>query len=171
MSEQRGATQAALDGMSGGDEAADFVGQGQALLAQLRGEVQTYLRLRAARALLSREIERYRAKNQDPLLMRAGAIFAALTLQAFSGVQTDVGDDDRPRLLGWRQGGKAVPVEGMSSGTRDQLYLALRLATLEHFLEGVEPVPLVVDDILIHFDDARARATLNVLAEFSKKTQ
>jgi uncharacterized protein YhaN len=64
-----------------------------------------------------------------------------------------------------------VGVEGMSDGTRDQLYLALRLATLEQYLANHEPLPFIVDDILIQFDDQRAEAALQVLAELSAKTQ
>ena len=41
----------------------------------------------------------------------------------------------------------------MSDGTRDQLYLALRLATLEWRMETSEPMPFVVDDILIFSDN------------------
>jgi uncharacterized protein YhaN len=59
----------------------------------------------------------------------------------------------------------------MSTGTRDQLYLALRLATLDHYLESAEPLPFIVDDILIQFDDDRSRATLAALADFSDRTQ
>jgi uncharacterized protein YhaN len=59
----------------------------------------------------------------------------------------------------------------MSDGTRDQLYLALRLATLERHLAQAEPLPFIVDDILINFDDDRTAATLKVLAELAKKTQ
>ena len=59
----------------------------------------------------------------------------------------------------------------MSEGTRDQLYLALRLATLERYLAHAEPLPFVVDDVLVNFDDDRSRATLEVLAELSGKTQ
>jgi uncharacterized protein YhaN len=59
----------------------------------------------------------------------------------------------------------------MSSGTRDQLYLALRLASLEKYMESAEPMPFIVDDILVHFDDERSRATLGVLAELARKTQ
>ena len=59
----------------------------------------------------------------------------------------------------------------MSDGTRDQMFLALRLAALEIGIEGAEPLPFIVDDILIQFDDDRARATLRVLKEVSKKTQ
>jgi uncharacterized protein YhaN len=59
----------------------------------------------------------------------------------------------------------------MSSGTRDQLYLALRLASLEKYMDSAEPMPFIVDDILVHFDDARAQATLGVLAELARHTQ
>jgi uncharacterized protein YhaN len=59
----------------------------------------------------------------------------------------------------------------MSDGTRDQLYLSLRLASLEKYLQAGEPMPFIVDDILVNFDDRRAAATLRALAELSKKTQ
>jgi uncharacterized protein YhaN len=64
-----------------------------------------------------------------------------------------------------------VYVEGMSSGTRDQLYLALRLASLEKYMESAEPMPFIVDDVLVDFDDARSQAALNSLAELAEKTQ
>ena len=71
-----------------------------------------------------------------------------------------------------RPGGtEAVGIEGLSLGTADQLYLALRLASLEVYLESHEPIPLVVDDILIQFDDHRATAALQVLADLSRRTQ
>jgi uncharacterized protein YhaN len=59
----------------------------------------------------------------------------------------------------------------MSEGTADQLYLALRLASLEHYLEGRDPIPLVADDILVSFDNERAGAALDVLAELACRTQ
>ncbi len=59
----------------------------------------------------------------------------------------------------------------MSDGTRDQLYLALRLATLEWRLKTSEPLPFIVDDILINFDDERSRAALVVLANLSQRNQ
>ncbi len=59
----------------------------------------------------------------------------------------------------------------MSSGTRDQLYLALRLASLEHQHESGPLPPFIVDDILINFDDARSAATLRVLAGLAEKNR
>jgi uncharacterized protein YhaN len=47
----------------------------------------------------------------------------------------------------------------------------LRLASLERYLAHNEPMPFIVDDILIQFDDQRAKAALRVLAELSRQTQ
>jgi uncharacterized protein YhaN len=73
--------------------------------------------------------------------------------------------------LGIRPNDDEVPVDGMSEGTRDQLYLALRLATLEKHLGTGEPMPFVVDDILVGFDDNRTRVGLEVLADLASQTQ
>ena len=78
---------------------------------------------------------------------------------------------DEPVLAGIRPGEQRVYVEGMSSGTRDQLYLALRLASLEKYMESSEPMPFIVDDILVDFDDARSQAALQVLAELAERMQ
>ena len=63
-----------------------------------------------------------------------------------------------------RTGGEEIRVEGLSDGTRDQLYLALRLAFLEDYASRNEPAPLIVDDIFQTFDDARSAAGLKALA-------
>lgn len=76
-----------------------------------------------------------------------------------------------PILLGVRPNELEVAVDQMSDGTRDQLYLALRLATLEQYLQKGEPMPFVVDDIHIGFDDNRTKVCLEVLAEFAANTQ
>jgi uncharacterized protein YhaN len=59
----------------------------------------------------------------------------------------------------------------MSDGTTDQLYLALRIACIENYVKDNEPIPFIVDDILVHFDDERSKETLKVLLELSNYTQ
>ena len=59
----------------------------------------------------------------------------------------------------------------LSEGTQYQLYLALRLATLEHYIQGGASIPLVFDDALIHFDDERAVAAFAVLGELAERVQ
>jgi uncharacterized protein YhaN len=59
----------------------------------------------------------------------------------------------------------------MSDGTADALYLSLRLASLEVHLDSHNPIPLIVDDCLVQFDDDRASAALKILSEMSTLTQ
>ncbi len=141
------------------------------LLTKLANVTDQYVNLKLASLLLQRGIEHYRNQNQDPILSRASELFARLTLQSFSGLQVDYDEKDQPVLMGIRSNGDKVPVEGMSDGSTDQLYLALRIASIEKYASENEPMPFIVDDILVHFDDIRAKETLKILLELSNHTQ
>ena len=157
--------------MDGREAAADAAADCQQILAAVSEQAEHYARVRIAAALVRRGIEEYRQQHQDPVLLRASQLFSRLTLGSFAGVQSDFDQKDRPVLVGERSNGGLVGVEGMSDGTLDQLFLALRLATLERHCKYNEPMPLVVDDILIRFDDDRARGALEVLTELAETTQ
>jgi uncharacterized protein YhaN len=157
--------------MDGGDAAARVAEEMQEVLATISRLTGRYIRLKVASAVLRSEIERYRAANQGPLLSMASELFRDLTLSSFSGLQADIDEGDRPVILGLRPGGERVRVDGMSSGTRDQLYLSLRLASLAWRARTAEPMPFIVDDILINFDEARSAATLLALAAMADRTQ
>ncbi|CRI62892.1 putative SMC domain protein [Thiocapsa sp. KS1] len=169
--EEKADADRALKAMSGEGTAAALAEESQQILAGIRTHAEQYVRLKLAARILRDEIERFRRQNSDPILGRTGSYFASLTCGAFSAVETDFDEADQPVLVGLRNSGERLRVEAMSTGTRDQLYLALRLANLEHYLANAEPMPFVVDDILIQFDDARALATLATLADFSAKAQ
>ncbi len=143
----------------------------QAVLASLRENVERYVRVKLAAELLEAEVERYRQRHQDPILIKANRHFPVLTLGRYAELRVGYDQRDEPVLRCVRADGAEVGVEALSDGTRDQLYLALRLATLERFAESAEPLPLVLDDVLIHFDDQRAAAALEVLGEIAKSTQ
>ena len=157
--------------MSGSADAADAAENIQTLMARLQGDVSRFATLKLAAAVLHRGIERYREQNQGPILARASELFAVLTGGSFNRLQIDDDGNGHSVIKGVRPGGLMVGVEGMSDGTHDQLYLALRLASLESWLTSHEPVPFIVDDILLSFDDDRATAALHALAELSRKTQ
>lgn len=171
FAEQVGSEETLLKAMDGNARAAEASEKAQAVLGQLEEQSERYIRLRLASAILRKEIERYRTENQDPLLARASELFRELTLGSFASIATDFNAGDNPILIGVRASGKKVTVDGMSEGTRDQLFLALQLANLEKFIASCEPMPFIVDDVLIGFDHDREAAVLKVLTELSKKTQ
>jgi uncharacterized protein YhaN len=141
------------------------------LAAQVRSAAEQYRRLKLASAVLARAIERYRERHQGPVVKLASQLFAQLTLGSFAGLRAEYGDDGQAVLVGVRPDGRQTAVEGMSSGARDQLYLALRLASLHTYLDTKEPIPFIVDDVLVQFDDERSTAALRALAELSTRTQ
>ena len=104
------------------------------------------------------------------MLRRASEIFARITLGSFSGLEMDY-QDDRQILVGKRPDAVKVGMDGLSQGTRDQLFLALRIAAIEEHLREREAVPIAIDDLLVQFDDDRAVATLGVLAELARRAQ
>ena len=59
----------------------------------------------------------------------------------------------------------------MSRGTREQLYLALRFGLIEEYEKRSEPLPLVMDDIFVNFDDDRNNQIRDRIIQFSKKRQ
>src|SRR5690606_33912030 len=139
---ERAAAHQALDAISGGDAAAQAEARRQEALADMAESAERYIRRQAEQRLLERVMERFGERNarlraeqrrldrvmerdgarrQGPLLDRARALFSDLTLGAHKGLMVD---SDEALLHARRADGQLVPLEGLSDGTRDQLYLA-----------------------------------------------
>jgi uncharacterized protein YhaN len=131
---------------------------------------ERYVRVATAARLLTWAIDRYRDQKQGPMLARAGVIFSTLTIGRYSKLFVDY-EKTPLSLSALRTDGRQVEVAGLSVGTRDQLYLALRLAALELHLAQSKALPFVADDLFINFDDERASAGLVALRELSARTQ
>jgi Uncharacterized conserved protein len=123
--------------MGGGQEAADVAEHIEQVIAEIREAAEEYAKLILATSAMREAAERYRQENQSVVLQKASDLFSRVTLKSFEGLTIDYDDNDQPILVGIRQG-KKLPVEAMSDGTCDQLYLALRLASLEQHFKNRE---------------------------------
>ncbi|WP_311398922.1 AAA family ATPase [Lautropia mirabilis] len=169
---RHGQLKAAFDALNGSDAAARAAARQQEAAAGMAEAAERYLRLKTAARLLQWSMERFRQTRQGPMLARASEIFQALTLGSFSRLLVDADSHDSPRLVSIRtDGNKPVEVPGLSEGTRDQLYLALRLAALDQQASQGSRMPLIADDLFINFDDRRTEAGLQVLGEVSRRMQ
>ncbi|GGJ40435.1 ATP-binding protein [Neoroseomonas lacus] len=139
--------------------------------AEMATQAEAYILKRTQALTLRWAIERYRERHQNPLVTRASKIFSTLTLARYSGLRVDL-DEASPRLLGISEDGRnAVEVDAMSEGTTDQLFLSLRLAAIEQTVDAGIRLPFIADDLFVNFDDDRARAGFQVLADLARKTQ
>jgi len=170
LSNEFGAQKIAFDALDGTDQAARAEAQRQEAIAAMADTAERYLRLQTAARLLKWSIEKFRETKQGPMLSKASTIFNGLTMDSFSRLLVDSAGD-APRLFGVRPGGEQVDVTGMSEGSRDQLYLALRLAALDLQVEQGLNMPLIADDLFINFDDRRTAAGLKVLGDLSRSMQ
>ncbi len=159
-----------LADMERGNDAAGAAQGMETALADIDDIAGRYVTLRMAHELLRAGIERFRRQQQGPLLARAGQIFARLTEGRYDRLGLDE-EDGKAIVTACRPDGTECQADRLSEGTLDQLYLALRLAALEGDARVTEPLPFIGDDLLVNFDDRRAKAALRVLAEFAAVTQ
>jgi hypothetical protein len=160
-----------LEAMDGSDSAASEAARAQYELARAVEAAERYTRVVLARFIADEAIRRYSEAHQDPLLERASRYLQLLTEGGC--LEIGVGEDPKkgPRLSAVYSGGEERSVPQLSDGTRDQLYLALRLAAIGEALGRNGPMPVVLDDILVNFDDDRSRAALRCLAALAESSQ
>jgi chromosome segregation protein len=127
--------------------------------------------LSIAALMIETAIKRQRVGRQEPMMARAGVLFGLMTGGAYEGLGQVYDEDDAPHLVGRRASGAEVAVADMSEGTRDQLYLALRLAYVEDYAVRAEPAPFLCDDLFSSFDDRRTAFGLRALAEIGGTVQ
>ena len=163
--EARQALNAAL-GTAGG------VDQGQAraaLLEELREAARLAAETRIGLMAASGALGRLREDRRGPMLASAERAFARMTGREWPRLEaqpTGAGE----RLVGIRDG-QPVAADAMSTGTRGQLYLALRVAGHADFSARYGALPFLTDDILETFDDTRAAAALSLTAEMGRTGQ
>ena len=140
-------------------------------LVEIEDAAGRYVRLRLAHALLRGGIDAYRRSQQGPLLEKASLLFDNLTGGRYTRLEQDEGDKGDLFIVAVRPDGSTCPAWALSEGTTDQLFLALRLASIALDAQVAEPMPFIADDLLVNFDDERAKAALQLLATFGQTTQ
>lgn len=160
-----------LAAMEAGRDAAAAAQAMETAAADLEDIAERYVKLRLAHRLLSAGMERFRRQQQGPLLQRASVLFRRLTEGRYDRLETEETDQGDVAVIARRPDGSECQLDRLSEGTRDQLYLALRLAAIATDAAVTEPLPFIGDDLLVNFDDRRARAAIQVLSDFAATTQ
>ncbi|MGR3484151.1 MAG: AAA family ATPase [Paracoccaceae bacterium] len=140
-----------------------------ALLEDLRHRARDVARLRIGLIAAQAGLDRMAETGRGPMLRETEAAFRRMTGGDWE--RLDVWSRDAGQVLVGVRDGTATGAEAMSTGTRGQLYLALRLAGHRAFCEAHGPLPFVLDDILETFDDARAAAALDLCATLGGRGQ
>ena len=130
---------------------------------QLTQQVDRRRVLERARMLLEETRAAVARDHQPPVLREASRWLARLTEGRYPSITTAI---DEARLEVHDAEGVLWNPERLSRGTREQVFLALRLALIRDLGRHDVSLPIVMDDALVNFDDARARSAARVLVEF-----
>lgn len=169
LSEERGELRLKLKALEEDQEAAQLRAREESLSAKALELAQEYARDRIALGLLSRARARFEQEQQPKVIKLASSIFSELTGGRYT--RAFLAADSKRDLKILDVTGRESPAERLSRGTREQLYLAFRLAVIEDFGEVRLPLPIVLDDILVNFDPERQRRSLDVLGRLSRRHQ
>lgn len=136
--------------------------------SKLAASVERYRVAALVEHLLQATLERFQSERQPLVLRHAAQAFSLVTGGRYVSLRQRVGAREIEAV---DRSGRTIPSQDLSRGTRDQLYLCLRLGLIEAFAERGTRLPLLMDDVLVHFDPARADAMAEVLAEVAKRHQ
>ena len=152
-SERLGEVRQQLDDLGGESESSRLRLERERLIEQARGDAREWAKHQLASWLLARTREKFEAERQPDVLRHAQEFMAAASGGRYRQVQAPLGEQ-RINLV--EAGGAAKATVQLSRGTREQLYLALRFGLIRELGARTEPLPVVVDEVLVNFDPDRA---------------
>ncbi len=114
---------------------------------------------------------RFRDANQPELLLRAGRYLRQITRGRYDRIEMgETGDESF--YLREPSGDRRIRVgETTSQGTKEQVYLALRLAIVNHLDSGKERLPIFMDETLVNWDAWRRDQAFDLLEQLAAERQ
>jgi uncharacterized protein YhaN len=130
---------------------------------ELEGHLHRRQLLEKASSLLEETRATFARDHQPAVLREASRWLARLTEGHYTGITTSIHE---ARLEVHDAESKAWSPDRLSRGTREQVFLSLRLALVRDLERHGVHLPVIMDDALVNFDDSRALAAARVLVEF-----
>jgi uncharacterized protein YhaN len=114
--------------------------------------------------MLEKVCEVYESERQPETLREASSFLRQLTEGKYVRVWTPLGKN---ALRIDNEKGQSLPLEVLSRGTREAVFIALRLSLAAAYSRRGVTLPLVLDDVLVNFDSIRATSAAKVLRDFA----
>lgn len=135
---------------------------------RLRAAYSEWLSGRVAMNLLSTVRQAYEREKQPEVIRNAARVFDRITGGQYLAIRVAL---DTRQVSVYDQAEASKQIAQLSRGTREQLLISLRMGFIEAYEQRSEPLPVVIDEVLVNFDPARAQQSAQILQEFARERQ
>lgn len=162
LQNQKGVLKTKIESLIHAERLAFLQSEQICLEEKIYASYQKWKELCLAKDILNQARKNYETEKQPQVIQLASEFFATITENAWSKIIVSL-EDKKIRVLNHKQ--EFVNPAVLSQGTKEQLYLALRLAHIQ--LRGQEnpTIPLLMDDILVNFDAKRSENTIKTFVK------
>ena len=168
----RGASAQKLKSVSGEADVAEIEEHRATIEMEMEETAQDYLERRFGLLLAEKAIRRYRETHRSGMMEATQSAFSKLTGGVYQRLAIEsVGKGGADILMATHANGSDKRVDGLSKGTRFQLYLALRAAAYMELVEQGVRLPFLCDDVFETFDDQRTKAACRLMEQIGRKGQ
>jgi len=135
---------------------------------QLAHAARRWAVLTLADTFLGKAMRKFEQERQPDVLRVAQEFFAGLTGGRYTAIVRPM---DEEKLYVKDRDGSRKALDELSTGTAEQLYLALRFGFISEFERGNEPLPIILDDVFVNFDPERFEAACGAVGKLAETHQ
>ena len=168
LSTERGSIQTERNGLMNEEESSALRLQRNVLLEQIQVHAHEWTKLTIARNLLEEARRKFEQERQPGVVRHAQTFFADITQGRYRQVYAPLGQ--QTITVNDSDGLRKEPSQ-LSRGAREQLFLSLRFGLIRELGQRTEPLPVVVDEVLVNFDRDRAFRAALAFMELSRTNQ
>ena len=168
LSTQSGSIRTELDSLVDEEESSRMRMERNILLEQLKGYARDWSRLTLSQNLLHEARGKFERERQPEVVRYAQKVFAAITNGRYPQVYAPLGEQT---ITVTDVDGRSRQPSELSRGTREQLFLALRFGLIRDLGQRTEPLPVIVDEVLVNFDPDRAFQSAVAFSQLSDSNQ
>ena len=168
LSTERGGIRSDLDRLIGEEQSSGWRMQRHLLLEQIRGHAREWVVRTLVQQLLETAQNKFEKERQPGVVRHAERFFDGITGGRYPQVYAPLGE--RTIIVTEDAGHRKSP-DQLSRGTREQLFLSLRFGLIRELGQRTEPLPVVVDEVLVNFDPERALRAARAFVELSRTNQ
>ena len=168
LATESGSIRTELDRLMDEEDSSRIRMERHVLLEQMNNHAHNWSRLTLAKRLLEMARQKFENERQPEVIRHAEGFFTKITEGRYTKVFSPLGE--QTITVADVDGQTKQPSE-LSRGTREQLFLSLRFGLIRELGQRAEPLPVVVDEVLVNFDPDRALGAAVAFTELSLTNQ